>query len=203
VIALSVTSAITAESSVPFVQSAINPQNLERELVKRGIGPASAEELSLLQPSNRIREMLELYDWYNTRGQPRGPGFLVQSIKNPTAIALPPGFESSIQRQERQQATEAQKQAEANVRTKRERLALRKQNSRQRAFMAFWEAMSPSEQDAFETEALEAADTMKKRLYLEASNKGGKAFEIYRQMVLKDQFERTHGLLQPKDGSSQ
>jgi len=35
---------------------------------------------------------------------------------------------------------------------------------------------------------------MKKRLYLEASGKGGKAFEIYRQMVLMDQFERTHGL---------
>jgi hypothetical protein len=183
-----------ADSSPPLLQAAINPQNLERELVKRGIGPASAEELSLSQSSNRIREMLELYDWYNSRGQSRGPGFLVQSIKNPSAIALPPGFESTIQRQERQQSKEAQKQAEANVRTKRERLALRKQNSRQRAFMAFWEAMSPSEQDAFETEALEAADTMKKRLYLEASGKGGKAFEIYRQMVLKDQFERTHNL---------
>ncbi|MCA9016666.1 MAG: replication initiator protein A [Planctomycetaceae bacterium] len=173
---------------------AINPQNLERELIKRGIGPASAEDLSLSQPSTRIREMLELYDWYNNRGQPRGPGFLVQSIRNPTAIAFPPGFESSVQRQQRQQSREAQKQAEANVRTKRERLALRKQNSRQRAYMAFWEAMSPSEQDAFETEALEAADSMKKRLYLEASGKGGKALEIYRQMVLTDQFERTHGL---------
>ena len=60
--------------------------------------------------------------------------------------------------------------------------------------MAFWNAMSPSEQDTFETEALENTDTMKKRLYLEASGKGGKAFDIYRQMVLKDQFERTHGL---------
>ena len=44
---------------------------------------------------------------------------------------------------------------------------------------------------------------MKKRLYLEASGKGGKAFEIYRQMVLKDQFERTHGLLETKDGLGQ
>ena len=163
-IAPSVTSAITAESSVPPVHPAINPQHLERELVKRGIGPASAEELSLSQPSNRIREMLELYDWYNSRGQSRGPGFLIQSIRNPSTIALPPGFESSIQRQERQQAKEAQKQAEVNVRTKRERQALRKQNSRQRAFMAFWETMSPSEQDTFETEALENAKMMKRRL---------------------------------------
>ena len=61
--------------------------------------------------------------------------------------------------------------------------------------------MSPSEQDAFETEALEAANTMKKRLYLEASGKGGKAFEIYRQMVLNDQFERMHGLNAPACGT--
>ncbi len=41
---------------------------------------------------------------------------------------------------------------------------------------------------------LEAADIMKKRLYLEASGRGGKTFEIYRQMVLLDQFERAHRL---------
>ncbi len=50
--------------------------------------------------------------------------------------------------------------------------------------------MSPREQDAFETEALDNADMMKRRLYLEASGKGGKVFEIYRQMVLTDQFAR-------------
>ena len=171
-----------------------NPQELERQLIKRGIGPASAEELSLSQPATRIREMLELYDWYNSRGQPRGPGFLVQSLKTPDMIAFPPGFESSVQRQQRQQAKEVQKQAQQRATSKRERQALRKQNSRQRAFTAFWEAMAPSEQDIFETEALEAADPMKKRLYLQASGKGGKAFEVYRQMVLMDQFERTHGL---------
>ncbi len=193
-IALSATSVITSVTTPSVLQPAINPQNLERELIKRGIGPASAEELSLSHPSSRIREMVELYDWYNGKGQSRGPGFLVQSIKNPSAITFPPGFESSIKRHERQQAKEAQKQAEANVRTRRERLALRKQNSRQRAFTSFWEAMSPSEQDTFETESLENADIMKKRLYMEASGKGGKPFEIYRQMVLMDQFERTHGL---------
>ncbi len=59
--------------------------------------------------------------------------------------------------------------------------------------MAFWEAMSPSEQDTFETESLEAADVMKKCLYLQAIGKGGKTFEVYRQMIPMDQFERTHG----------
>ena len=192
IVAPSATTAM-AINSPPLLQPAMNPQSLERELIKRGIGPASAEELSLSQPSNQIHEMLELYDWYNNRGQPRGPGFLVQSIRNPSAIAFPPGFESSIQRQQRQQVKEAQKQAEANVRTKRERLALRKQNSRQQAFMAFWDAMSPSEQDTFETEALDRAAPMKKQLYLRASGKDARAFEVYRSMILREHFELTNG----------
>jgi len=186
-----ISSVATIAPSTPVLNSQSNPQELERQLIKRGIGPASAEELSLSQPATRIREMLELYDWYNSRGQPRGPGFLVQSLKKPDMIAFPPGFESSIQRLNRQQAKEAQKQAQQRASTKRERQAIQKQNSRQRAFTAFWEAMSPSDQDAFETEALEAADVMKKRLYLQASGKCGKVFEVYRQMVLMDQFEKT------------
>jgi len=36
-----------------------------------------------------------------------------------------------------------------------------------------------------------------KRLYLRASSKGGKTIEIYRQMVLLDQFERVHRLALP------
>ena len=175
-----------------LVSSTKSPQELERELIKRGIGPASAEELSLSQPATRLREMVELYDWYNSRGQPRGPGFLVQALKKPETIAFPPGFDSSVQRQQRQQAKEAQKLAENNVRTKREREAAKREDSRRQAFMAFWEAMSPAEQDTFETEALEAADPMKKRLYLQAIGKGGKAFEVYRQMILMDQFERMY-----------
>jgi len=188
-----VNSVATTTQSTTVLNPQSIPQELERQLIKRGIGPASAEELSLSQAATRIREMLELYDWYNSRGQPRGLGFLVQALRKPDTIAFPPGFESSVQRQNRQQAKEAQKQAQQRASTKRERQAIQMQNSRQRAFMALWEAMSPSEQDVFETEALDAADAMKKRLYLQASGKGGKAFEVYRQMVLMDQFERTNG----------
>jgi len=45
----------------------------------------------------------------------------------------------------------------------------------------------------------EASDLMKRRLYMEASGKGGKTFEIYRRMILLDQFERTHGLAIPAE----
>lgn len=186
--------AIQAAAQLSVVRSEVDPQNLERELIKRGIGPATAEELSLSQPSNQIREMLELFDWYNSHGQPRGPGFLIQSIKNPSSITVPAGFESSTQSRLKKQSLAAQKLAESNVRTKRERVAVQQHMSRQQAFMAFWERMSPSDQDSFETEALENADALKKNQYLEHLGKGGKIFEVYRLMVLKDHFERTHGL---------
>ena len=126
------TVATTAHSN-PILKTDSNPQEPERQLIKRSIGPASAEELSLSQPATRIREMLELYDWYNSRGQPRGPRFLVQALRKPDTIAFPPGFGSSVQRHNRQQAKEAQKQAQQRATSKRERQAIQKQNSRQRA----------------------------------------------------------------------
>jgi hypothetical protein len=171
-----------------------NPQQLERELIKRGIGPASAEELSLSHPSNRIQEMLELYDWYNGKGQSRGPGFLVQSIRNPDAIAFPPGFVSSSAKAMKTQRQEATKAAQAQIRTKRERQAAEREKTRQRAFMAFWESMSPDQQEAFETEALENAEQLTRRLYIQHSAKRGKAFELYRNVILQSHFLRTHQL---------
>lgn len=178
--------------SVPI--TSVNPQDLERELIKRGIGPASAEELSLSHPSSKIQEMLELYDWYNGKGQSRGPGFLVQSIRNPAAIAFPPGFVSSSAKQAAAQRQKATKAADEQLRTKRERQAAERDKSRQRAFIAFWESLSPAQQDTFETEALEKADQMTRRLYLQHSAKRGKAFELYRKVILQSHFLKTHQL---------
>ncbi|MEZ6034158.1 MAG: hypothetical protein R3C17_13770 [Planctomycetaceae bacterium] len=197
-VAPSVKSAIAAESTAPLLQPAFAPQNLERELVKRGIGPASAEELSLSHPSNRIQDMLELYDWYNGKGQSRGPGFLVQSIRNPDAIAFPPGFVSSSAKARKMQRQEATKAADEQLRTKRERQAAERDRTRQRAFMAFWESMSPDQQDVFETEALEKAEQMTRRLYLQHSAKRGKAFELYRKVILQSHFLKIHQLAIPE-----
>ena len=53
--------------------STIDPSQLAYALTKRGIGPASAEELTQCFPAQSIHSMIELFDWYNTRGQSRGP----------------------------------------------------------------------------------------------------------------------------------
>ncbi|MFO1004135.1 MAG: hypothetical protein U0936_27780 [Planctomycetaceae bacterium] len=57
--------------------------------------------------------------------------------------------------------------------------------------------MSPSEQDTFETGARQCRNDEKTAL-LGSQWQGGKAFEIYRQMVLMDQFEQHMGFSNPK-----
>ncbi len=76
-------------------------------LTKRGIGPGAADDLIRAHPLETVQTMIELYDWYNDKGQARGPGFLVNAIKNPTSIAFPKGFQSS-------EAKAKQKTAEKN-----------------------------------------------------------------------------------------
>ena len=69
--------------------------NLAAELTRRGIAAVSASELVENGASTIVKTMIELFDWCNEHGQPRGAGFLVQAIRNPQDIVLPRGFESS------------------------------------------------------------------------------------------------------------
>ena len=80
---------------MPSIAPTMDPLQLQFALTKRGIGPATAEELAETLPSQSIQTMIELFDWYNARGQTRHAGFLVQSIRNPSSITMPIGFESS------------------------------------------------------------------------------------------------------------
>jgi hypothetical protein len=107
---------------------------------------------------------------------------------------FPPGFVSSSAKQIAVQRQKATKAEDEQLRTKRERQAAERDKSRQRAFTAFWESLSPAQQDAFETEALEKAEQMTRRLYLQHSARRGKAFELYRKVILQSHFRKTHQL---------
>ena len=169
----------------------IDPTQLQFALTKRGIGPASAEELSQAYPAQSIKLMIELFDWYNQRGQSRGAGFLVQSIKNPQSIELPVGFESSQQVQTRQAAEKNRICVQRDFSIKRERIAAQAEESRCQAFTAFWQGMSPTDQSSFERMALDIAEPTKRTGYSRHQGKGGRLFEQYRQVILRDHFERT------------
>ena len=188
--------------SVPLVTPVPTPPlpvpdggSLVTALTKRGIGPGAADDLASGYPRADVLTMVELHDWYNSRGLSRGPGFLVGAIKNPSTIVFPSGFESSITIQKRKQAEKNRLAVEQDSRTRRERAHAGREIARQEAFSAFWQGLRPAEQEDFEHEAIESAEPTKRAGYLRSMGKGTKAvFEQYRSIILRDHFERTHGI---------
>lgn len=167
-----------------------SPQ-IATQLVKRGIGPASAEELSQSHPHQSITTMIELFDWYNQRGQNRGAGFLVQSIKNPSGIELPKGFESSHQANARRESEKATRSHHHCLATAREKQAADRAKNRQQAFIEYWQSLSPTAQSEFEDLAVQQSELTKRQGYYRHQGREGPLFEEYRQVILIDHFERT------------
>lgn len=183
---------------LPAAGESANQHQLAAKLTSRGIGPAAADELASGYPSTDICDMIELFDWYNQRGQSRGPGFLVGAIKNPKSIVLPKGFESSASIAAKKAAEKNRVSYEREFRTQREREHAQRQQARQAAFLAFWQNLSPDEQEQFEREALNAAEPTKRAGYLRAMGKGSNpVFEQYRSIILRDHFERLGGASTP------
>jgi hypothetical protein len=135
--------------------------------------------------------MIELFDWYNARGQTREAGFLVRSIKNPASIILPRGFESSAQVAQKKQAEKCHKAATLEFQTQRERTAHQREESRRQAFMAFWESLSMQQQEAFESEAVDHSDLTKRAGYYRSQGEQDQLFKHYQTAILRDHYERT------------
>ncbi len=164
--------------------------SLAAQLTKRGIGPASASELVENAASTNIQTMVELFDWYNSHGQPRGAGFLVHAIREPSGIVFPKGFETSEHAMQRRTAQESRINAKrefsptinAEQRQKEERL--------QSQFQTFWDGLSPAAQVEFEAAAIDGADATKRAGYVRYQGREGKLFGQYRTIVLRDHYVR-------------
>ena len=169
--------------------------SLQIALTKRGIGPANAEELVQRQSTTTVQTMIELFDWYNAHNQPRGVGFLVQSIRFPEKIMLPKGFESSaIQKAEsvrKKNVVDARAENDLKLSTMRQKQIARVESSRNGAFLQFWNQLSPIEQTNFEIDAVKLAPSTKRTGYDRHQGKASKLFEHYRTLILRDHFERT------------
>ena len=119
------------------------------------------------------------------------PVFLVSAIKNPASIAFPKGFQSSEEKAKQNAVQKNRIALKREFPTKREREAAERDIARSEAFNAFWQSLSAEQQSAFERDALDAAEPMTRRLYLDHSGKGGKAFELYRRIILQGHFQKT------------
>lgn len=159
-------------------------------LTRREIGPAMAAELVEKHSAETIHKMAALFDWYAASGQAKGPGFLVDSIRNPEKYRLPREFVEQRQQNQR---------PERLIKSRREIVARQSttgldvtQQSRDKAFQAFWKGLGPDRRYEFETAAVQGASTLKRDGYRRLKSEGGPAFEEYRQMILRDHFENSH-----------
>ena len=178
------------ESRKPTLDQ-FDQSNLAAELKRRGIGPAIASELVGTATSTVVQSMMELFDWYNRIGQSRGAGFLVKAIRKPDEIVFPGGFESSEQIANRRMAQNSRIKRKRDFQIQREADQQQIDSRRLEAFMAFWSGLAPVTQKQFEEQALRRAEPTKRLGYLRAQGDGGKLFEHYRKIILRDHFERT------------
>jgi hypothetical protein len=169
----------------------VDMTGLETELTRRGIGPATAADLVSAGKPDDVRRMTELYDWYNTNGQTRHPGFLVQSIRNPSAIAMPAGFRTSNQVHAQKEAKLEKKKSAQLAARRREQVATDRHKAETLKFEAFWNSLSDEQQLQFEKLAVEGTDGLKRKNYYRTMGSDEQMFAQYRHIILCEHFKRT------------
>jgi hypothetical protein len=181
------------ETKAALARSDKKVMDLTAELTRREIGPATAADLVEGHPAETVRAMIELFDWYDSKGERKGPGFLVDSIRNPSKYRLPRELRSH----------ESPNGAKRPERITRQRSKMQppptqvksatETDSSLKAFDEFWQRLGPDRREEFEAAAVMAAGTMKRECYLRTKTCGGPAFEEYRQLVLRDHFVSAKG----------
>jgi hypothetical protein len=150
-----------------------------------------AAELVESAPAETVRTMIELFDWYAGKKQERGAGFLVDSIRNPAKYRFPPGFESSARRAERKATQQCLARVQEQTRVAREQRRAAAETTRLEPFLDFWSTLDEMSRADFEIRALTAAKPLWREGYDRRRESGDAVFEQYRQLILRDYFERT------------
>ena len=179
------------------VKEARQAQDVEMELARRGVGPATGADLVAKHRRERIESMIELHDWYNARGQERGPGFVVAGIKSKEGFVSPKGFRTKRQQRDERRAANSRKRAEREIERRREAKVRAEAMSNEEGFSSFWSGLGPSRQASFEEDAVANAEPTKRDGYFRSRKSGGAVFEEYRRVVLRDHFYHTNKTANP------
>lgn len=130
------------------------PTGLERELVERGVTRAVAADLVRDFPEDRIKAQIEQVDWLREK-KPQKIGdlgaYLTKAIRED--FAPPASFEGKAQRAAKEAARRA-----ASEQVDAVRQAKLREREAEAQIQAYWEALTPEERSAFDTEALAQAD---------------------------------------------
>ena len=146
------------EGHPPKLGPARSPEQSEFEaaLITRGVTPATATELVAAFPAGRIQAKLEAFDWLvekrDKRVSKNPSGYLAEAIRKDYAV--PKGFESRANREKRleDEAGRKRRAEEAKRREEAERIA--KEDAEQARIRAYWETLSPVEQEELQEDAI-------------------------------------------------
>jgi hypothetical protein len=137
------------------------PSELEQELSARGVTPATAAELVERHPADQIRERIEAFDWLAGRMDKRisrNPGgYLAESIRK--GYTAPKGFESTAGRARRLAEAEGRRREVQEAKRRAEEEQRTGEDARQSRITAYWDSLSPDDQERLRAEALANASS--------------------------------------------
>lgn len=137
---------------------AIADEQLEQELVQRGVTAAIAQDLVQDHAEDKIRIQIERVDWLVAKNPEKiaePAAYLVQAIKND--YAAPKGFVSKAEQQRRLEAKQANEREAAEERRRKQQEEDRERAMR-KAVTAYWESLTPAQQAELDTASLADAD---------------------------------------------
>ena len=168
------------------------PNNeLERMLSERGVSVKVAGDLVRAEPEAKIRSTIELFDWYRSKEQTKGAGFIVAGIRSAEPFVRPFGMTANNRNEPRSHRSKSRHTPQRKVRETDHSQASADERKRHKAFQAFWSKLSAEKRASFESEALAATDRNKRDGYHRAKTVGGILFEHYQRLILIEQFERS------------
>lgn len=165
------------------------PTPLEQDLISRGVTPSTAAELVAAYPAERIAAQVEHFDWLKAKHPKKlrdnPAGFLASAIRD--GYAPLKGFESKAERAKREEQERARKQAE---RKQRDQETARNE-AEERAFSAFWDALTEEQREAFKAEAFEHAPAWRINRYRQMPDKTTPSAVALISGMLKQHFYET------------
>ena len=162
----------------------LEPSELERELIHRGVTPAKAIELVRCHSEEKIRAQIERLDWIAEKKPAKvddPAAYLVGAIRDD--YAAPKGFVSKVERRRREEARQAKdRQAAADRRRKQEEeVEVRRQKE---LVSGYWDVLTEGQKAEHDAAAIAQADADELKL-IEAG-----PMKRFGMTLLRDKYTR-------------
>jgi hypothetical protein len=161
-------------------------------LVERGVTQVVAVSLADSYPAEQIERHIEVFDWLVARKDQRvsrsPAGYLVESIRRD--YVPPKGFETRSRGQERlrQEAARARRAEEARQREEATEQA--RAQAEEARIRAYWEALTPIEQEIHKNEAIRQGNAFLVAQYRRTRGNNPQAEATYLKAILDEHIRR-------------